>query len=94
MSIKAVTAHAVQEAAAGKSGLAIGATMLSAPAWMQILESAQFKLILAVIGIFVSISVILVNWAKLRQSRHEMGVNRLREALLRKQAEDQGIDVD
>ena len=86
----------LQESAHRGAGWAIATTTATAPWWVAMIETDEFKAIAAIFGLLVAATVVIANIAtvvqKTRQSKYEEEIAKLRALALRDQLKERGID--
>ena len=88
----------IQHAASGKTGVAVVATTVSAPAWIEILNGDTTRAMVILIGIVVSLTIIIINVQTFKvrsaNSKIKERQEKIRTALLEHNARESGIDPD
>ena len=88
----------IQHAASGKTGIAVVATTVSAPAWIEVLTGDATRAMVILLGIVVSLTIIVINFQtfKVRSADYKIKERqeKIRTALLEHNARESGIDPD
>lgn len=91
-------ASTVQDVASGKLAFSLGIGGVTSPAWLDFIQLDAFKAVAIVFGIFVSLTVIVVNIQNVRQklivNKEIRRQEKIRTALLERQAEEKNIIID
>lgn len=98
----AIKEHAVdviQHAAATKTAAAVGIGGATTPIWVELVLNSQYMQAAGIVlGMILSCSIIAVNVVTIRkrlsETKTSSEIDRLREAILRKEAEDKGVNID
>lgn len=88
----------LQHAASGKSAVAIAVGTVSVPAWIEFVHSDTVRAVVMLTGLMVSFSIIAVNiqvfFRRLKDRRLFLRQQRIKAAILEKQAKENGINPD
>jgi hypothetical protein len=92
----------VQHAASGKVALAVGIGTATAPGWINsvntVVSGEYFGSVLILLGAIVSITIVAINiqsfWIKSQTFKQKRRQEKIRTALLEKQAEEKHIKID
>jgi hypothetical protein len=88
----------VQHAASGKVAMAVAVGAATSPKWIDLVMSPAGQASAVVLGLVVSISIVVVNVQSVahraKKMRQTIRQEKIRTALLEKQAEDKNITID